>query len=222
MHEAIAARFDELLASGAELARVMPRQGGSFQMVAPTHREPEYHAWLTSSANLVQAIAPKGSYFLQECDQVLHDKDLIYRVPTRLVLRMLGILQSAKAEFDKGLLRRVEYLVAAATFDDFLDHAATYHKGNMKNEAAVLASAVLEDVIKKIAAKNELPVANQSIEELMDSLVKSAIFTDTKAKRVRAYAGVRNHALHAEWEEFDIKDVGEQIAGVRDLIAEFL
>jgi len=191
-------------------------------MVAPTHREAEFHAWLLSCANLVQEVAPRGSHFLQECTRVLEDDELKHRVPTRLVLKMLGLVQSAKAEWDRGLLRRIEYVIAAATFDDFLDHAATYHKGGMKNEAAVLASAVLEDAIKKVAAKNELPFERRAIEELIEELVKASVITDTKAKRIRAYAGVRNHALHAEWEEFDIKDVGEQIAGLRELISEYL
>jgi len=43
-----------------------------------------------------------------------------------------------------------------------------------------------------------------------------------KAKRTKAYASVRNHALHAERDKFDIRDVGEQIKGTRELIEEYL
>lgn len=47
-----------------------------------------------------------------------------------MVKKMLGLLEAAKEEWEHGLLGRVEYIVAAATFDDFLDHAASYHKGH--------------------------------------------------------------------------------------------
>jgi uncharacterized protein YutE (UPF0331/DUF86 family) len=61
-----------------------------------------------------------------------------------------------------------------------------------------------------------------SIEPLIDELVKAGVFTPVKAKRIKAYAGVRNHALHAEWDDFDSRDVGEMVQGIRELIDEFL
>ena len=61
-----------------------------------------------------------------------------------------------------------------------------------------------------------------SLEPLIDELVKQNIFTPVKAKRVKSFAGVRNHASHAEWDDFDIRDVGELINGTRELIDTFL
>jgi hypothetical protein len=52
--------------------------------------------------------------------------------------------------------------------------------------------------------------------------VQAGVLTQVKAKRVRSFAGVRNHALHAEWDKFDISDVGAMIKGIRELIEEFL
>ncbi len=49
-----------------------------------------------------------------------------------------------------------------------------------------------------------------------------SIFTLVKAKRIKGFARVRNHALHAEWNKFDIKDVGELISGTREIIDNFL
>jgi len=61
-----------------------------------------------------------------------------------------------------------------------------------------------------------------TLDPLIDELVKAGVFTPVKAKRVKAYTGVRNHADHAEWDAFDIRDVGEIINGTRELIEEFL
>jgi len=143
-------------------------------------------------------------------------------IASHLVQKMYGVLNAAKTEWDHGLLRKIEYIVIAATFDDFLDHAAAYHRGNKKTESSVLASAVLEDTIKKIARKHNVESSGISLEPLIDELVKVQVFTPLKAKRIKGYAGVRNHALHADWDKFDIRDVGDLIKGTREVIEEFL
>jgi len=42
--------------------------------------------------------------------------------------------------------------------------------------------------------------------------------TSVKAKRWKSYAGVRNSVLHAQWNNFDISDVGDMIKGTREII----
>lgn len=222
MDKIISQRFESLEKTGAELLKHCPKMGGASAQVAPKSREDEYRSWIASVANLLQIITTNNSYYLQECDRALNDEDLRYRVPTRIMQKMYGLLRSAKTEWEQGLLRKIEYLVVAAAFDDFLDHAAEYHKGDKKIEAAILTSTVLEDSIKKIAKKNLLETSGKSLEEIIDELVKSSVFSEVKAKRVKAYAAVRNKALHAEWDKFDIKDVGGQIKGVRELIEDYL
>ncbi|GAI58184.1 unnamed protein product [marine sediment metagenome] len=135
---------------------------------------------------------------------------------------MLGLLISAQTDWSEGMLREIEYVIAAETFDDFLDHATSYHRAGKKIEASVLASAVLEDTIKKIAVKNSIETKGKSLDPLIDDLKAAGVFTPVKAKRGKAYAGIRNKADHAEWDEFDIKDVGKMIEGIRELIEEFL
>src|SRR3989304_3037237 len=55
-----------------------------------------------------------------------------------------------------------------------------------------------------------------------DNLVKSGALPAIKAKRAKSYAAVRNKALHAQWDDFDIRDVGEVINGTRELVEGFL
>ena len=86
----------------------------------------------------------------------------------------------------------------------------------------MLASAVLEDSIKRIAVKNQVDPKGLSLEPLIDELAKRSVFSPVKTKRIKSFAGVRNHALHAEWEKLDLKDVGAQIAGIRELLDEHL
>jgi hypothetical protein len=194
--------------------------------------EPEYwyrnseiaalQAWIASVSNFFRLTATPDTYYHQECARILEDPDLRRGVPFHVVQKLTGLLQSIKVEIERGLLRKAEYLFIATTFDDFLDHASVYHKGGNKIESSVLASAVFEDAIRKIATKNELTEAEKSIEAIIDELTKKNILTPVKAKRLKGYSAIRNSALHAHWDEFDIKDVGELIKGTRELIDTYM
>lgn len=222
MKEDIEKRLSELLTIGQNLVNTLP-----YDKYGPTYwvdkrRIVEYQQWLSSAANLIHLIAYSGSTFTEECEKLMNDKETESGIPTRIVQKMRGLLESAQDEWNRGLLRKIEYIIAAETFDDFLDHAISYHKGGKKIESSVLASAVLEDTIKKIAKKNNIAPKGLSLEPLIDELIKQNVFTSVKGKRIKGFASVRNYALHAEWDEFDIKDIGELTKGIRELIDQFI
>ena len=75
---------------------------------------------------------------------------------------------------------------------------------------------VFEDTIRRIAQNNE--IGDGRLEEIINKLVKSKVFTATKAKRAKSSAHVRTKATHADWEEFDLKDVADTIKFTRELI----
>ncbi len=218
MKDVITNRFRELVAQGQQLVDRINRRD---YYVSP-HETIPAQAWLSSVSNLLQTASLAGSFFLSESKTLMTHEHMKHSIPTGIVLRMLGLLVSAQQEWEGGLLRKIEYILTAETFDDFLDHAETYHKGNKKTESAVLASAVLEDTVKKVCLKNGIPPKGQSLDSLVDELVKVGSITPVKAKRIKAFVGVRNHAFHAEFENFDIKDVGEMIKGIRELIEDYL
>lgn len=115
-------------------------------------------------------------------------------------------------------MRKAECIFVASTFDEFLDHAAEFHKSGKKIESSVLASTVFEDAVRRFATKQEMAQGGRSLDSLIDDLVKCGAVTLVKAKRWKSYAGVRNSSLHAQWDEFDIRDVGEMIKGTREII----
>lgn len=87
-----------------------------------------------------------------------------------------------------------------------------------KIESSVLASIVFEDTLRKISEKYNAANSNESIEVIIDNLTKENAWNSVKAKRLKAYAAVRNKALHANWDEFELRDVGELIKVVRELL----
>jgi hypothetical protein len=222
MKEELEQRLTELELEGKRLIASLPRDEDGPTYWVEDRRIAEYQKWLGSTSNLLNIIDRPNGTFVTECEKLMNDKDHSNGISSRIVQKMYGFLASAQEEWKKGLLRKIEHIVIAEAFDDFLDHANIYHKGNKKIESSVLASAVLEDTLKKIAQKNNVDPKGKSLEPLIDEFVKSGIITPVKAKRIKGFAAVRNHALHAEWDEFDIKDIGQLISGVRELIDNYL
>jgi hypothetical protein len=223
MIDAIETRFAELLAEGQKLVGGIRVQAeGDYEYWVDSVKIVDYHGWLVSSANLIKTVAPANSHLRVETGKLLGETGSATGIMTTTVTKMLGLLRSAAAEWKAGLLRKIEHMVAAATFDDFLDQAVGYHKGGMKVEAAVLASAVFEDAIKRIADKNGILTKDRTADPLIDELVVNCVFNAIKAKRAKVYAGVRNKALHAAWDDFDLKDVGSLITGVGEIVEQYL
>lgn len=216
MQDHVLKRIDELISLGNAAARSQSSQDYWIKDVV------EAQSWFSSAANAIHQVSPPGSFYVAELHRIVEHEQLKGGFPRSSIEKLLGLLQSVRHEARAGLLIKLEDQVVASAFDDFLDHAALYHKAGKLNEAAVLASAVLEDTIKRIARKYEIAVNGVSLDPLIDELTKRSVFTQVKAKRLKSYAAIRNHALHAEWEKLDIRDVGAQLSGLRELLDEHL
>jgi uncharacterized protein YutE (UPF0331/DUF86 family) len=216
MQDHVLPRIAELVAKGTGILRSSAPEEYWMQDVVASQ------AWFSSAANVVQQVTPANSFYVAELKRIADNEQLRAGFPRASLEKTLGLLRSIEDEAKAGLLTKLEDQVIATAFDDFLDHAGHYHRGGKVKEAAVLASAVLEDTIKRIARKNGLSPSGSSLDPLIDELAKISVFTSVLAKRLKSYAGVRNHALHAEWDELDIKDVGAQISGIRELLDGYL
>lgn len=211
MREVFLKRLDGLTAEGPQL--LLRKQ----QYTGWLEDDSGGQAWLTSAVNVVRALCPRGSIFVSEVDELIERQRKQSGIEPVAIRKMLGVLQSVKNDVEAGLVQRIEDTAFAAAFDDFLDHAADYHKGGKIKEAAVLVSVVLEDALKRIAAKHELQ-SGRSLEPIIEDLVRIGVLTSVKAKRLKSYTAVRNAALHAEWDKLDLSDIGQAISGVRELL----
>jgi len=222
MKEQIEKRFENLIQLGQQLINQIRRnEYGTHEYWVDSNKLTAYHSWIYSVNNFLNFLSKANSLYSSEMATLLETKDVKGDVSSDVVKKIYGLLNSAFIEWKEGFLERIEYIIAAETFDDFLTHSEDYHKSNKKIEASVLASAVLEDTLKKIALKNSIS-QNQSLEPLIDELTKNNIFTPVKAKKYKSYVGIRNSSLHARWDEFDIKDVGYLIKGVKELIEDYI
>lgn len=133
------------------------------------------------------------------------------------VQMMIGHLKQFRSAVENDLLSDVQAGLSASDFDNFLEHAQEYHRLKRKIEASVIASAVLEDSIKRIMQTRGLN-PSRSLEEGLNALKSAGVFSANETKKMKYFSGIRNSALHASWDEFDLADVGNLISGVKDIV----
>ena len=214
----IAARCTQLLERGQLFARRIRNSQYGPEYWFDARDVPDGHAWIASVANFFALTAIPGSYFTEEVRRIVEQGELKGGVPLHAINKLLGLLASISDEMQNGLLRKVEYIFVASTFDDFLAHSADFHRAGKKTESSVLCSAVFEDAVRKLAEKVSVPQAGRSLDAVIDDLAKQGAITPVKSRRWKSYAAVRNKALHAQWDDFDLRDVGEMLTGTREII----
>lgn len=177
-------------------------------------------AWLVAAHNVISVLCHTQNPYLKHIERVVSDDRgvLINMSVEEIAQTLRNLLDDAKA----GLVGSIENQAMGLAFDNFLDHAEEYLKREMKNEAGVLAGVVFEDAIRRIASNAQLEQRGAKVDNLISELVRLGILSEIKAKRARAAANVRTKASHAQWDEFDSRDVEATISFTQELISERL
>ena len=219
MEKELLERAKELLERGRQHSKSISRSdnyGANYWY--SEDKIPEVRSWFDSVFNLFRLITTPDMHYYNQVIETQNDTSLKHGAPYWAVQKLCGNLASLIEEIELGLLKKAEYIYTASAFDDFLDHAEQFHKAGKKIESGVLSSIVFEDTIRKISGKYNASNKGDSIELIIDNLTKANAWTSIKAKRIKSHAAVRNKALHAEWDEIELRDVGELIRGVRELL----
>lgn len=172
------------------------------------------------SANLIENITSIDSFYYREAERIIMGSKRQGGIHRNEIQMLKGHLNALLQDIEDGLLTNIEYRISAKSFLDFFDHAKAYLKQNKKMEASVIASSVFEDTIRKIGRKNSLEFPK--LDRLIDELTKSEIITSTDMKKYKYFAGIRNEAMHANWDKFSLDDVKDLIIGVEISIEKYL
>ncbi|MGI8996488.1 MAG: HEPN domain-containing protein [Pyrinomonadaceae bacterium] len=134
-----------------------------------------------------------------------------------------GILRAVREDIEGGYLKRIEALVSADIFTDFLEMAEHLLEKGYKDPAASLVGAVLEDGLRKICAKISVTVKSQEdISSLNKKLADAQVYNRLMQKKVQVWNDIRNNADHAKFSEYSKDDVKEMLKGVTDFLAQYL
>ena len=177
----------------------------------------ECSGWIASALNIVQLVCPTPKNAYRQRAERISNKVGGWDI-NKDVGEFTSLLTELQRDIENGLLASVADRARAETFDNFLDHAKEYLKENLKNEAGVIAGVVFEDSLRRVCRKNGKDDKDEKLDTLISYLAKNDIISQAKAKRARAAAHVRTKATHAQWDEFDIKDVQGTIDFTEELV----
>jgi uncharacterized protein YutE (UPF0331/DUF86 family) len=173
--------------------------------------------WFSKIVSVMDMFSPETSFYNREARSLINASNRQGGIFQENVQRLIGHLKFVRDAVFNGLIIKVEDSITASDYSDFLDHARSYYNAQQKIQAAVIASAVFEDIVRRIGTKNGVSTQN-NLDSIINALKSSGIITKVEAKKLKYYAGIRNSALHASWTEFELSDADDLINGVQALI----
>ncbi len=202
-------RFEELLAQGQQI----PVRGNQVRTADPT----AFYAWATSVLNLFISIFGSAS------PHTRHFESEITRIQNNFVSEThlqscRGVFQGAKADFDGGYLFNVEVAVSGEVFGDFVASAKFALAEGHHTVAAVLASAALEDALKRYCLLNDIAVEGKSMSDLVNALKAKGLVAGAEKGLLGAMPKLRDYAMHAQWERLTPQDAGSIIGYVEQFL----
>jgi len=183
-------------------------------------------AWSNNVLNIFKLILPKDDKQIQSLETSLNkylssgrihygfDKDDLYSV-------FLGYLKALNSDLKKGFLTNLRINARSEVECDFLSQADRLLKEKLKDPAAMVIGAVLEDALRQLCKKHDIS-EGQKIEAMNSPLRKAGAYTLAVQKQITAWADIRNNADHARFDQYDIAEVKLMYQGVTDFVAKYL
>ena len=131
---------------------------------------------------------------------------------------LAGIFRSAKEAFDGNYLFDLEREVSAEVFGSFIVLAKQALTEDNKDVAAVLASAALEDALKRHAVSNGLDVDDATMAKVINALKSKGFVSGAQKPMLDAMLQMRNRAMHAKWEKIQKPEVSSLIGFVEQFL----
>jgi len=139
----------------------------------------------------------------------------------------IGILTAVKQEIDNGWLFTIKGLVSAEIFSDFLEMAEYLLQEGYKDPAAVMTGSVLEEHLRQLCGKEEIPVevekggklSPKKADLLNADLANGGTYNKLDQKAITTWLDLRNKAAHGKYSEYTKEQVDLMYQGVTNFIA---
>jgi hypothetical protein len=234
-------RFDELIHLGKNIEKNMKtipgRRFSTFVQPDRVRQEPDKHVvdwsefskWRTNCVSLLSQIVS-----LEHPQQKLIENFNKIKNSADHLLWGIATLKGLKEDFEKDFLGDLLLQVESEIAGDYMGQAEKLLEEGQSGEfdhvpAAVLSGAVLEKVLRTLCNNQQPPISTtksngekKTLDLLISDLKKADVFNEAKAKQLRAWAAIRNHAAHGEFDQFTRKDVEQMIKGVKNFLEDYL
>lgn len=183
--------------------------------------ENDYYRFRTEALNLVHRSCGEDSDHYKDLRKLADDKDTCRN--SYYFAHCFGVLEAAQRAFKDGLLFDMRALIAAELLGDFIKQAGALLEAGYHIPAASLAGAVLEDTMRKLCEKQELPVPESTkIGSLNAELGRASVYNKFVQKQIIAYADIRNNADHGHFDEFTVEEVQQMVKWIRTFATDYL
>ena len=162
--------------------------------------------------------SPQMKELVSEKKRILEINNYEYEKQQVFIKELKGFLNTIISDIRSGLIEKIEDEARGEIYIDFISLSKEALEKGGKEVSAVLASAALEDALKRFAESKGLDVENKDMSNVI-SIIKSAeLLKKPEAKVVQSYVTLRNKALHAEWDKINIPEVASLIGFVESFV----
>lgn len=173
--------------------------------------------WKTNSEQLIILITGKDSVYYKNFIEKVEKGHRSH------VDSGIGVLKALKEDLNLGYLTKIQDLVSAEIFEDFLSMSEYLLEHNYYIPAASLVGGVLEDSMRKLCDKNNIVYPKETkINNLNTDLAKNQVYSALVAKEIIAKSDIRNNADHGHYNKFNKQDVKNMVEWVRKFIIDYL
>ena len=209
VNKMFARRFNELQEQFTKLPNYVNGSGSGLHYLTG-----DWRGWATSTQSLLLAVfresSPQYQNFLKQY--------ATSHMASASVQALFGMFLAAKNDFDGGYVFNVDLRVSGEVFSDFVVLAKHALSEGHKDVAAVLASAALEDALKRFALVNDLSVEGQTMQEVINALKSKGLVAGAQKSLLDAMPKIRNYALHANWDKISETEVSSVIGFVEQFL----
>lgn len=173
-----------------------------------------WRKWATSAANLLRAACGETSSHYANFTKVY----LAAEGKEGELKELYAVFLAAKEDYEGGFVFDVELRVSGEVFGDFVGLARHSLMEGHKDVAAVLASAALEDALKRFAMVRGLDVEGKDMQNVINALKGAGLVAGAQKTLLDAMPKLRNAALHANWDKLGEAEVGSILGFVEHFL----
>ena len=173
----------------------------------------EFSHWSASCRHLVSMLGKTAEAWKSE---------LCSEGPNRVetAMSMLGCMRSISDAINRGLLNRVEDLLAAEMFDNLLEQALYLCSKNYYRAAGVLGRAVLEEHLRHLCERNSCIPAKErpTLNDFASELYRLEHLDKLQLKNVESMAAIGNAAAHPSEKDISEEDAEHLLIDIRRFV----
>jgi hypothetical protein len=143
---------------------------------------------------------------------------------------LVGILEALKDAYADGYMTTLTEIIDGEVFSDLLDTADHHLQLGQKDAAAVVLGSVLEEHLRRLCMKHNLPVTREEPDASVIRLKTADLNTELKTagayklelqKQVSAWLEIRNNAGLGRYANYSREQVVKMSEGIRALVRQY-